>query len=125
MKARRFTVIIVSVVLTAVGVCFALVAHWQRSQPVFKDAPKLISAAHAFSRDQVARGNPVPVSVSLRELVSGGYIATNDVRAFDGMEVTISLVNEADPQAVLIRVRLPDGTQVVAMADGSVQQLAK
>jgi hypothetical protein len=68
----------------------------------------------------------LPASVSLRELVSGGYITTNDVRAFDGMEVTVSLTaSDTDPHSILIRVRMPDGSQIAAMADGSVQQLPK
>jgi uncharacterized protein YpmB len=126
MKIRRLIFIVCSLVVAAVVICVALVFHWQRSQPVFKDAPKLAAAVQAFSRDRAARGQPLPVSVSLQELVSGGYIATNDVRAFDGMDVTISLnASDAYPQSILIHVRMPDGTQIAAMADGSVQQLPK
>jgi len=59
-------------------------------------------------------------------LISGGCLATNDVHGFDGMEVTISLsANEAYPQSILIHVRMAEGTQVVLMADGSIQQLSK
>jgi len=110
----------------AIIVCVAVTTYWQRKQPVFKDAPKLISAMQAFSRDLTARGQRRPATVSLRELVSGGYIAASDVRAFDGMDVTISLTaDETRPQEILIRVRLPDGSVTALLADGSVQGLPK
>jgi hypothetical protein len=125
MKIRRLIIIAGSLVVAAIVICVALVSYWQRSQPAFKDAPKLVAAAQAFSRDQAARGQPVPASVSLHELTSGGYIATNDVRAFDGMDVTVSLASETYPQSILIHVRMPDGTEIAAMADGSVQPLPK
>ena len=68
----------------------------------------------------------MPDTVSLRELVSGGYISAADVHAFDGMDVTISLkTDEADPQAILMRARSPDGSVTVLMADGSVQGLPR
>jgi len=42
------------------------------------------------------------------------------------MDVTISLdAGDAYPQSILIHVRMPDGTEIAAMADGSVQQLPK
>ncbi len=82
--------------------------------------------AGAFSRDLTARGQPLPPTVSLRELVSGGYIAAADLRAFDGMDVTISLTaDEARPQEILIRVRMPDGSVTALLADGSIQGLRR
>ena len=126
MKSRRVIVFIVSGIAVATLVCVALTNYWQRKQPVFKDAPKLISAMQAFSKNLTARGQPLPASVSLRELVSAGYIAARDVAAFDGMDVTISMkVDDAQPQEILIRVRLPDGSVTALMADGSVQGLPK
>jgi hypothetical protein len=126
MKIRRFIFIVCSLVAAAVVICVVVVFHWQRSQPVFKDAPKLTAAVHAFSQDLASRGKSLPESVSLRELISGGYVATNDVHAFDGMDVTISLsASDAYPQSILIHVRMPDGTQIVALSDGSVMGLPK
>jgi len=47
MKIRRLIFIAGSLVAAAAVVCVALAYHWQRSQPVFKDGPKLASdAAH-------------------------------------------------------------------------------
>jgi len=124
MKTRRLIVYIASAIGLAIIACVALTTYWQRTQPVFKDAPKLIAAMQAFSRDLTARGQPLPSTVSLRELVSGGYVAASDVRAFDGMDVTISLTaDESHPQEILMRIRLPDGSVTALMADGSVQGL--
>jgi hypothetical protein len=126
MKMRRLIFVVCSLVAAAAVVCIVLVFHWQRSPPVVKDALKLTAAVQAFSQDLASRRKPLPASVSLRELINGGYLATNDVHSFDGMDVTISLsASEASPQSILIHVRMPDGSQIVLMADGSVQQLAK
>ena len=93
---------------------------------MLKDAPKLIAAVQAFSHEKAARGQLLPATVSLRELVSGGYIAAKEVQAFDGMEVTISLATDKTRAAeVLIRVRLPDGSEIAQLTDGSIQQRAK
>jgi len=126
MKIRRVVALAGSLVAVAVAACVALTAYWQRQQPVLKDGSKLIAAVQAFSRDKTTGGEALPASVSLRELVSGGYIAASDVRAFDGMEVTISLAaDETRPQETLIRVRLPDGTVIAGLTDGSAQQIRK
>ena len=47
-----------------------------------------------------------------------------DVNGFAGMEITLS-ADEARPQEVLIRAHLADGHEIVALADGSVQQVPK
>src|SRR5262249_55665590 len=103
-----------------------MIAYWQRQQAVLQDPSKIVAAVQAFSRDQPAHGRALPASVSLRELVKGGYVAADDVRAFDGMDVTISLTaDETRPQEILIRVRLPDGSVIAALGDGSAQQLPR
>ncbi|HPC51605.1 MAG TPA: hypothetical protein PLV05_00720 [Verrucomicrobiota bacterium] len=91
----------------------------ERAEAHFRDAG-------VFSRDLTARGQPLPPTVSRRELVSGGYIAAANLRAFDGMDVTISLTaDEARPQEILIRVRMPDGSVTALLADGSIQGLRR
>jgi len=91
----------------------------ERAEAHFRDAG-------AFSRDLIACGQPLPPTVSLRELVSGAYIAAGDLRAFDGMDVPISLTaGEARPREILIRVRMPDGRVAALLADGSVQGLRR
>jgi hypothetical protein len=117
---------VASAIAVAVVVFLVLTTYWQQRLPVFSDAPKLMSAMQAYSRDLTARGRSLPDAVSLRELVSGGYLAAGDVHAFDGMEVTISLkADAANPQEVLIRVRFSDGSVTALMADGSVQSLRR
>jgi hypothetical protein len=126
MKIRRLIFIASLLVAAAIVVCVVLVFHWQHSKRVFKNLPNLVIAAQSYSRDHVSRGQPLPSSVSLRDLVGSGYVSAEDVRAFDGMDVTIyPMVGDAYPQSILVRVRMPDGVEIAAMADGSVQQLPK
>jgi hypothetical protein len=61
-------------------------------------------------------------------LVGGGYLTTNDVAAFDGMEVTFfSPHDDGGPQLILAvaRPRTPDGQYICLLADGSVQQWSR
>jgi len=123
MKIRRLIVIAGFLIAVAALVSMALVSHWRNSQ-TFKGLAKLAAAEQSYLRDHVSRGEPSPASVTLRNLVSGGYISTDDARAFDGMDVTFyPTVGDSDPLAVLVRVRMRDGVQIAAMADGSIQQL--
>jgi len=123
MKTRRVIVFLAVAIAAAAAVSVALTNYWERRQPVFKNGPKLMSAIRAFSQDTTARGQPLPPSVSLRELVDSGYLATGDVRAFEGMDVRVSFgANEETPQALVMWARLPDGTIDALIADGSVQQ---
>jgi len=126
MKTRRILALAGSLVAVAVVVCIALTSYWQRQSPVLRDGSKLVAAVQAFSRDKTKTGQTLPASVSLRELIGGGYVAASDVQAFDGMEVMISLAaDETRPQEILIRVRLPDGSVIVQMADGSISQVTQ
>ena len=126
MKTRQLLIPVVAVIAVGVAVCLALIAYWQRPLPVMQDASKLIAAVRAFSQDRVKKGEALPDSLPLQELVKGNFITAEDVRAFDGMEVTFHLTTDTtDPKAVLIRARLPDGSQMVMLGDGTVQQLPK
>jgi hypothetical protein len=125
MRIRRIMVYGGSVIVLAFLLCFALSSYWQRSQPVFDSAPKLTSAVQAFAGDLMARKAQLPRTVSLRALLDGGYIAASDVRAFEGMEVEISLAaDETQPQQILISARSPDGSVTALMGDGSVQPMS-
>lgn len=122
-KLRHLLLLLgVGIVLLAV-ISFALESYWERRQPVFHDAPKLIASLQAYSRDRFIHGMKIPSSVSLNDLVAAGYLTTNDVRAFEGIEVTITTsANETNTQNVLIHARMPDGSVVTLLQDGSVQQ---
>jgi len=124
MKIRRLILIVGSLVAVAVFASWLLVSHWQRSEQTFKILPKLAVAEQHYVRDQVSRGNSLPASVTLRDLVSGGYVSADEVRSLDGADVTFyPAVTDATPQAILVRVRMPDGIQIAAFADGSIAQL--
>jgi len=99
--------------------------NWEHKQGPFFDAPKIVSALHQFSRDQVARGLRVGPEISLQDLVRGGYLTTNDVRAFEGIEVTFTPQNDdSNPEMVLARAREPDGRVYCLLSDGSVHQMS-
>lgn len=66
----------------------------------------------------------MPLSVSLSELVKGGYLFSNSVSAFDGMDTKVWLKGTASPQSILMSANLADGSIVAALADGSIQQLS-
>jgi len=122
-KLRHLLLLLgVGIVVLAV-LSFALESYWERKQPVFQDAPKLMKALQAYSRDRFIHGMKIPSSISLNDLVASGYLTTNDVRAFEGIEVTITTAsNETNAQNVLVHARLPDGSVVTLLQDGSVQQ---
>jgi hypothetical protein len=92
----------------------------------FHDLPGLLAAIQAFVGDTTNRGQPLPQSVSLDELVSRGYISSNSVCAFEGMGAKVWL--RANPTGtsseILMSARLPDGRVCAALADGSVQQFS-
>ncbi len=90
------------------------------------DASRIVSAAWSYSGDLRSKGRPVPASVTLAELIKLGFLAEADVRGFAGMEVSVNL--HADPQRpkdVLLHARLQDGTELVTLADGTVQPATK
>lgn len=105
-----------------VGVALAVSEYWERKQPVFQNAPKLIAALRAFSRDQSASGLQLPPEVSLQDLLGGGYLTAQDVRPFEGMDVTLCThYDERMPQLILARARIRDGQVICLLLDGSVQ----
>jgi hypothetical protein len=60
-------------------------------------------------------------SVSLRELLSGGYLQASDVRGLEGKDVRVSLAPErATALMVWISVREPDGSELAVLGDGSM-----
>ena len=79
---------------------------------------RIEAAARAFVRDRKLDDT----SVSLSNLVSGGYLGPDDIRGLDDKDVTISFASdETTPLAFRIRVRASDGSELVVLADGSIQ----
>jgi len=126
MRIRRLLVIACGGVALVVVLVLAVSAYWEGKQTPFQNAPKLISALQAFSRDQAAASRRLPPEISLQDLLRGGYLTTNDLRALEGMEVTFSTqADESHPQMILARARTPDGQFICLLADGSVQGFSR
>ena len=91
-------------------------------QPTSNGVPKLVIAVKHYARDHVSSGQSLPATVTLGDLVSGGYISTNDVRDLHFVDLTIyPLAGNRDPKAVLVRWRMADGRETVVLADGTLQ----
>ena len=99
-----------------------LIFRWEHSRMRVNSSVRLALAVESYSRDYVSRGQRLPSSVTFRDLVNGGYISTREVRAFNGMKVTMYPTVSTDPRTVLVRVRMPDGVLYVTRADGSTRQ---
>jgi hypothetical protein len=123
MKTKKILIFTVVAVMTIISGFFFIVSKPQKGH---FNAGKITTAIHAYCRNAKEHNNNLPSSISLQELITKGFLKHEDVRAFDGMEATVYLtVDDATPQAVLMSARLSDGSQIVALADGSVQQVAK
>ncbi len=123
-KLRRFALFAISAIATIIVLILAASAYWERKQRLFDNPPDLFAAVRAFCSDQ-ARHGQVPAEVSLQDLLKGGYVSSNEARAFEGFEVTFSTRYSDDaPQVILARALAPDGQSICLLADGSVQQLS-
>lgn len=90
------------------------------------DAAKIVTAAWAYSADLRTKGRPVPESVTLEELIQLGFLSEADVSGFAGMQVAVNLHADPNrPKDVLLRARLRDGTELITLADGTVQSTGK
>jgi len=86
----------------------------------------LVAAAHAYTHDLQVRKQPIPPSVTLEELVALHFLQPGEIEAFRGTKATIFLTADAgNPQGVLMRVRMPDGSEFVLLNDGSTQQVTR
>lgn len=96
------------------------------SKPGYVDWGKLLAAVKIHKDDLKRQGMEVPASVSLKELITRGLLSEADVSGFSGIDVSLNMsADESRPQDVLVRARLPDGHEIVALGDGSVQQVRK
>jgi hypothetical protein len=117
MKTQRLMLIVAAVLLMSAALYF----YWQHTRMRVNSSVRLAMAVESYSRDYVSRGQRLPSSVTFQDLVNGGYISAREVRAFNGMKVTMYPTVSTDPRTVLVRVRMPDGAQYVTMVDGSIQ----
>lgn len=86
-------------------------------------ASKIVPASRAYAKLLKAEGAPIPAFVNVKELVARGLLGQDDLKGFARMEVSVSTsADENSPSEVLIRARQADGTELVLLADGSVQE---
>jgi len=101
-------------------------SEWNHTVRALRGLPKarVVSAVDAFVRTQKTQGRAVSDTVSLRELVAGGFLRVEEAAPFGGKDVAFGLrVDEARPQQIVARVPLRCGTIAVQLADGSIQEI--
>lgn len=126
MNHRQRLLLIVSGLALIALMAFISSACWQWKKPLFQNGPKLVAALHAFSRDEIQHGRALPLEISLGDLVSRGYLSTNDVISFGTMEVIFYTKQEENqPQSVLASVDSGKEECTCLLADGSVQQISR
>jgi hypothetical protein len=107
--------------LTAAALFLHQVPTTQRRQV---DISKIMAATSTYRQQLEHAGVALPSEVPVDQLIARGLLSSNEVSAFAGMNVTVTLaVEKNNPQQVLMRVRLPNGQELVTLNDGSVQQL--
>jgi hypothetical protein len=122
MKTRRFLIFTAAIALAAVVGCYFFVIL--KPQPGHLDAEKITAAIHAYSSKMKSENQLLPPTISLQELIDKGFLKHEDVAAFDGWKVTVSLTSdEADPQSILMTAQSSDGHKMVVVADGSIQSM--
>jgi hypothetical protein len=84
----------------------------------------IVVAAHAYTVDLRAARQPIPKSVPLQQLATLGYLKPEQIAAFRGLEATLSLTgDERNPKTELMRVHMPDNTDIVLLNDGTAMQV--
>ncbi|MGZ4962569.1 MAG: hypothetical protein ACXWC8_08460 [Limisphaerales bacterium] len=83
---------------------------------------RIETAAREFAADRKTTDK----AVNLRDLLSTGYLKQRDVAGLADKEVVVSVTpNEKTPEMILVRVRASNGSDIVLMGDGSIQQTAR
>lgn len=96
------------------------------SHPGTYEYAAVLKAAAQYGQQLKAQGLPIPDSVSLEELGTKGPLAPSVARSFEGLRVTVSLKPAAaGPQDTLMSVVFPDGKELAALGDGSIQERPK
>jgi hypothetical protein len=87
---------------------------------------RFIAAVQLFAHEHNADSSVFPGSVVLSELLSGGYLRTQEVAGLERRDASISLpIDETRPQELRIRVRANDGSVIALVGDGSIQKLPR
>lgn len=119
--------VLIAVLIAAV----LLIAGWFLISPSpqsrwIKDLPTLADGVKRYSHYRVWLGRTLTPTVALQDLADGGYISPRIAREYNDAPVTLyPNSNESDTTAVLVRLKLSDGSQFIALADGTVQSAPK
>lgn len=84
----------------------------------------LAQALSSYVQDLRKRSEPLPESLTLSTLVDMGYLPASASNRFG--DITLEFYpapDETFPQAILMAAVAPDGSAVVVLGDGSVQQV--
>ena len=96
----------------------------QDDRPSFR-TEELMEAITKFARESRERGEPVPTTVTLRDLNKLGYVSEQNLGAFQGMTVVFHRDgSEIRPGSILVTTWRPGGDFLVALGDGSVRTLS-
>jgi hypothetical protein len=124
MKTKRFLIFAAAIALAVIVGCYLFVIL--KPQSGHLNAEKITAAIHSYSSAMKSKNQPLPTTISLQELIAKGFLKHEDVSAFDGWSVTVSLTaDDAYPQSILMTATSSKGDKMLVMADGSVQQVAK
>jgi hypothetical protein len=136
MNRKRFIIIGIVVILIAayaISIIPNIRRHSERKRitAALQSLPleRFVAAVQALARDKRLTNGMAPAAVSLRELVSGGYIGTNDIRGLEASGAIVSVTavtatNAIDPTQAWVRVPAL-GYDMCLMADGSIQGVTK
>ncbi len=89
------------------------------------NGPKIIAAAHAYTQALQQRHLPIPQAVPLQVLIEQGLLQPADIGSFQGLDAIISLTAGGAGPAVLMRVHMPDGMDLVLLADGNAHKIKR
>lgn len=122
-RSTRTTLAMLALAMALGGTCYYAAAI----RPYHSvDVAKLAMAVKTYAGNLRDQHLPVPESVSVKDLINCGLLSKADALGFQDVDVTMNpRADVMRPQDILARARLSDGYEIVALGDGSVQQLRK
>ena len=130
-KTKYFIILEVMAVLVIASTIFIVSTKNRRQQQMVKTLEilrvyrdQLDGAVQTYVHSQKPGNNVAPTAVSLRELVSRGYLHSNDFPGLLDRDVSISLnADDRYPQAIWVRVHTANGRDIVEMRDGQIRTI--
>jgi hypothetical protein len=120
--AKRISIAVALVTGLILVVALGFTFFGGHTEPI--NAPKILAAAQAYTKDLRLRRVPVPSSIPLQELIDKGFLQAKDAGSLVGMDAAISLtVQNYHPETPLILVHTKDGHDLVLRADGGTMDI--